>query len=222
MSGPSLARVREPILTITRRARATTARGLVAVMCDEIVEPSVEASSEVRGYAGHPLEGTVHPRCGRVEVVLATDPRTTGHDIDRDGARERPIDRGADLGRFLDVNDKALVGSTLLEVPIEQPPENVCLDRTAEWQEEPNRSQRFQRTRGDFVPRDSQGSQGQPSSLFGHARLREHLPRLSGQRKAVTRREVVEQSPAYALEHRNWHPRNGDRSSVPSERGIDA
>jgi hypothetical protein len=44
MSGPSLASVREPILTITRRARATTLRG--SVMLEEVVEASIEPSGK--------------------------------------------------------------------------------------------------------------------------------------------------------------------------------
>src|SRR5580658_7784400 len=152
MSGPSLASVREPILTITRRARATTARGSVAVMLDEIVESRVEPPGQAPGYPGHTLEGAVQPRAGGVDIVEAR-PRTKA--CDRDGTHEGPIDRHAETGRFVHIDDQPKLRRTVREVPVEQSPEHVRLDRSLQRHEESNRSQGPQGAGGDSISRDA-------------------------------------------------------------------
>src|SRR5580658_1840970 len=155
MGGPPLASVREPILTMTRRARATTARGSVAVMVDEIVESGIQAPSELFGNAGHALQNAVDQRGGGIRVVVVAPPRTLGLDADRDGTNERSVDRGADAGRLFGVDGELLARSVLRKVPVEEATQNVRLHRSANGPHEAHRAESPQCAESQLVSHDS-------------------------------------------------------------------
>jgi hypothetical protein len=122
-------------------------------MFDEIVESGVEAPGQSSGYPRHTLEGAIHP-CGSGVDVVEAPPGAEA--CDRDGAHERTIDGHAEPRRFVDIDDEPSLHGAVLEVPLEQPPEDIRLEGASKRQEESNRPERAQRASGDAIACDPQ------------------------------------------------------------------
>src|SRR5260370_22169942 len=108
---PSAARLLEPTFTITRRARATRARGSTRLMSDDIVDRRVQAPREPRGNARRESEQTVDDGGGQVPIVVPA--RGLRQRLHRDAHRphERAVDGAADSSSFFAIDPHSAFGA---------------------------------------------------------------------------------------------------------------
>src|SRR5258708_15317883 len=178
----SLATVRDPILTTTRRARATWARGSAIAVREQIVEGGVEAADEARRQARGEAEHAVDERRGRVALVVDDRGLVGRGRVDGERTRERSVDRLPHAPGFAGVDAHGALDARHLEIAVEQVSERPRLQGVAERPEEAHRPDAR-----EHAPREAQAEEAdrlrdQAARPVRPRGLGEHVARVARQR----------------------------------------
>src|SRR5579859_121690 len=187
----SPASVREPILTTTRRARATWARGSAIAVREQVVEGGVEPADEARRDARGEAQHAVDERRRRVALVVDRRRLVGQRRVDRERAHDGAVDGLAHAARLARVDAHGALDPPRREVAVEEVPERPRLQRVAQGPEEAKRADAR-----EHAPREAEAEEahrlGEQAARPVRPRgLAEHVARVVRERHAVADRDVV-------------------------------